>query len=113
MLPSWFEAYGLTFLEARAAGLPCVGRRAFAMPELVPEGTGALVAEDAGAEDVAAAIHSVCTDDAPRDRVVRDASAVARENSWNAVAGRMLEVIGRRESARRLAAPPVVSSSVR
>lgn len=91
--PSWFEAYGLAFLEARAGGLPCVARRAFAMPELVPDGAGVLVDDDAGAEDVAAAIHSVSTDDAMAQRVALAAGAVARDNSWSAVAGRMLGVI--------------------
>ncbi len=93
VLPSRFEAYGLTFLEARASGLPCVGRRAFAMPELVPDGAGVLVTEEAGADEVAAAIHSVSTDDTLAERVAWDAPIVARENSWPAVAGRMLEVI--------------------
>lgn len=100
VLPSRFEAYGLTFLEARAGGLPCVGRRAFAMPELVPADAGTLVAHDDGADGVAAAIHSVSTDDGLFDRVARDAAAVALQNSWHAVAGRMLEVI--RPEARRV-----------
>lgn len=93
VLPSRFEAYGLTFLEARAGGLPCVGRRAFAMPELIPEGAGALVAEDAGVEEVAEAIHSVSIDEALFEQVAHDAAAVARDNSWHAVAARMLEVM--------------------
>ncbi len=105
VLPSRFEAYGLTFLEARASGLPCVGRRAFAMPELVPDGAGALVAEESGAEDLAAAIHAVSTDEALAERVARDAPLVARENSWPAVAGRMLDVISPPAPARQLTAP--------
>lgn len=110
VLPSWFEAYGLTFLEARAAGLPCVGRRAFAMPELVPPGSGTLVAEDAGAEEVAQAIHEVCGDGALSEQVSRAAPTVARDNSWHAVAARMLEVICPRVSAGPRTAPPARSS---
>jgi len=93
VLPSRFEAYGLTFLEARASGLPCIGRDAFAMPELIPDGAGALVGDHADADAVAAAIHSVSTNEALFDRVAHDAEAVARDNSWQAVAGRILEVI--------------------
>ncbi len=101
VLPSRFEAYGLTFLEARASGLPCVGRRAFAMPELVPDGAGALVAEESDGDELAAAIHAVSTDEAMAQRVARDAPIVAQENSWPAVAGRMLAVIRSRVPAAR------------
>lgn len=93
VLPSWFEAYGLTFLEARAAGLPCVGRRAFAMPELVPDGAGILVAEQGGAEAIAEGIHTVTSDNTLFERVGRAAQVVAQNSSWHCVAGRMLDVI--------------------
>lgn len=93
VLPSWFEPYGLVFLEARAAGLPCVARRAFAMPELVPEGrAGALVPEQGGVEEVAESIRKVSHDDALFDMVAAEADQVAKESSWSAVAARILEV---------------------
>lgn len=93
VLPSWFEPYGLAFLEARAAGLPCVARRAFAMPELVPEGrAGALVPEQGGVEEVAESIRKVSHDDALFDMVAADADQVAKDSSWSAVAARILEV---------------------
>ncbi|MCA1706670.1 MAG: glycosyltransferase family 4 protein [Actinobacteria bacterium] len=96
VLPSWFEAYGLVFLEARAAGLPCVGRRAFAMPELVPDGVaGSLVGVEGGADEVAEAIHAVSTDDALFERVSQDADRVRNENSWSAVASRAVGVVSR------------------
>lgn len=96
VLPSWFEAYGLVFLEARAAGLPCVARRAFSMPELVPEGrAGSLVAERGGVHEVAEAIRAVSTDDALFEQVRYEAESVARENSWNSVAVRALAAIRR------------------
>lgn len=96
VLPSWFEAYGLVFLEARAAGLPCVARRAFAMPELVPEGrAGRLVAEGGGSDEVAEAIYAVSIDDALFARVGQEADQVFRDNCWKAVASRAITTVRR------------------
>ncbi len=92
VLPSRFEAYGIVFSEARAAGLPCVGRRAFAMPELIADG-GALVEPEDGPETLAQTIAGVLADDALYDRVWEQRAAVRRERSWDAVASRVVAVI--------------------
>ena len=96
VVPSWFEAYGLAFLEARAAGLPCIARDAFAMPELVPDRrAGTLVPKQGGIEDVARAICSVSTDDGLFKAVADGAEQVARDHSWDAVAERAITIIRR------------------
>lgn len=96
VLPSWFEAYGLVFLEARAAGLPCVARKAFAMPELVPEGrAGRLVAEHGDVQEVADAIFAVSVDDELFARANDEAAMVVNENCWGAVASRAITTIKR------------------
>lgn len=47
VLPTREEAYGLVFSEAMAAGLPCIGTRTMAIPELIDEGkTGYLIEID-------------------------------------------------------------------
>lgn len=96
VVPSWFEAYGLAFLEARAAGIPCIARDAFAMPELVPDRrAGALVRKEGGIDDVAKAIRSVSTDDALFESAADGAEQVARDHSWDAVASRAVTIIRR------------------
>ena len=46
-LPTRFEPFGISFLEAMFFGLPCVGTNAWAIPEMVAEGdTGFLVPVD-------------------------------------------------------------------
>lgn len=45
VMPSWREPYGIAFIEAMAYGLPCIGSRIEAIPEIIDEGrTGCLVA---------------------------------------------------------------------
>ena len=47
VMPSRLEGFGIVFVEALARGLPCIGRRDFAMPEIIEDGrTGRLLAED-------------------------------------------------------------------
>jgi glycosyltransferase involved in cell wall biosynthesis len=109
VLPSWFEAYGLAFLEARASGLPCVARRAFAMPELVPEGrAGLLVPEDGGSDDIAEAIAAVSGSEYIYAAVAADADAVVRDNSWSAVARRITDGVD-----KTLAGLPTANSGIR
>jgi starch synthase len=54
-MPTASEAFGMVYQEAAAAGVPCVGSRINAIPEIVEDGvTGILVAPGAAAELVAA-----------------------------------------------------------
>lgn len=95
-MPSWFEPYGLVFLEARAAGLPCVARDAYCMPELVPEGeAGRLIPAEGGVDELAEAIHTVSRDEALFERVAASAERVAAENTWQKVADAASEHIKR------------------
>jgi glycosyltransferase involved in cell wall biosynthesis len=97
VLPSRFEAYGIVFSEALAAGRPCVGRRAFAMPELIGD-CGRLIEEDDGVEELAAAIVAVLEDDAVYERTWQRRLQVREDRSWDAVASRILAIA---EAGRR------------
>src|SRR6185503_36526 len=92
VLPSRFEGFGISFVEALAHGLPCVGRRAFAMPEIVQPGVnGDLVAGDDPA-DLADRIAALLADDALYQRVGGAAGEVVAHYSWGRAADDVLAV---------------------
>lgn len=93
VLPSRFEAYGMVFLEARARGLPCVGREAFAMPELIEPGVGGAVWSSARVEDLADTIAEVLDDDALHERCAQNATSFSAANSWTHTAERVLDCL--------------------
>ena len=93
VMPSRFEAYGLVFPEAMAAGLPCVGRGRFEMPYFIQDGrNGKLVHGDDVAE-LARAMRECLTSGAIRESAAAGAEEARREFSWDAVAKRIAAVI--------------------
>lgn len=90
VMPSRFEAYGIAFREARAAGLPCVGRDAFAMPELIEPGVGGAVWSTDDVDDLAGMILACLDDDALHERCARAMSKIAEEASWSRVAEKIV-----------------------
>jgi glycosyltransferase involved in cell wall biosynthesis len=87
-MPTWYEPYGLVFLEARAAGLPSVGRDAFCMRELVPDTAGRLIPVNGGVEDVAESLLAISQDANLFEALAAGADSVAADHSWSRVAER-------------------------
>ena len=89
-MPSRFEAFGIALAEALVAGLPCVARDAFAMPEIVEDpAMGALVSSDDPSE-LAAALERVLSDDAIHQRVAAARPRLLRRHTWAGAAATML-----------------------
>jgi glycosyltransferase involved in cell wall biosynthesis len=88
VMPSIFEPFGIAFLEAMAAGLPCIGSDRCAMPEIIGD-TGAVV--DVGdAEGLARAMYDFLSDPAACRERGRAARARYRERyGWEKVASRI------------------------
>ncbi len=90
VFPSLYEGFGLPVLEAMAAGAPVVAARAGSIPEVA--GDAALLVDAHTPGELAAAIESVLTDPALRERLVLRGRARAAEFEWNAVARQTLAV---------------------
>jgi glycosyltransferase involved in cell wall biosynthesis len=93
-LPTRFEPFGIAFVEAMHFGLPCVGPRAWAVPEIIADGeTGFTVPVD-DVDDLTERLLRLLRDRA----LARRMGAAGRERArrlftWPQVVGRMLEVM--------------------
>jgi glycosyltransferase involved in cell wall biosynthesis len=83
-LPSRYEGFGLTCLEAMASGVPVVAADRGALPETT--GGAALLADPDDAEDFADAIVTAATDRDARRRLRVHGLRRARELSWERTA---------------------------
>lgn len=92
-MPSYFEAYGLVFIEALTYGLPCIGRNCYEMPFFIEHGkTGFLLENDD--EKILAHYMEVClTNEDIRTNVLQKREWYIREYSWDTVAKRILRII--------------------
>lgn len=89
VMPSRFEAFGIVFVEAQAAGMPCVARDRCAMPELVVDGqSGALLRSDDPGE-LAERIETALDDDELYRRCAANVDAVRLRFSWSVAAERI------------------------
>ena len=100
VLPSRFEGFGIAFVEALAHGLPCLARRAFAMPEIVTAGVDGDLVDGEDAAGLAARIVGLLGDGELYERVHLRAPGVAAHYSWGRAADEVLA------AARSVAAPP-------
>jgi glycosyltransferase involved in cell wall biosynthesis len=93
VMPSRREPFGLVFVEALARGMPCVGRDAFAMPEIITPGvSGALITKD-DENELAAAIAAALADDALYESCYERAPEMAEYFSWERTAVQVSDII--------------------
>ena len=93
-MPSYFEAYGLVFIEALVFGLPCVGRNRCEMPYFIEPGkTGELV-DGESAEELAQKLEMVLNDTNYKRNIEDRRDYYLRKYSWDSVAKRIAEIIG-------------------
>ncbi len=80
--PAINEAYGMSLLEAQAAGLPVVAGRSGGVPTLIDSGETGLLSDPGDAAAFAADLQRLLSDPERRERIGRAALAkVAREHS--------------------------------
>jgi glycosyltransferase involved in cell wall biosynthesis len=91
-MPSRFEAFGIVFIEALAHGLPCIGRNAFAIPEIVTPEFGKLV-DKVDIDEVAAAIIALLDDPSLARRCRSWSQTQGAYWTWDRVASDALRAI--------------------
>jgi glycosyltransferase involved in cell wall biosynthesis len=100
VMPSRMEGFGKVFVEALARGLPCIGRDAFAMPELVRPGeNGGLVASDDPIE-LANCIAKVLADDGVYERCAAESEKVLSRFNWDRAAAQVVATVNATLHAR-------------
>jgi glycosyltransferase involved in cell wall biosynthesis len=88
--PSLYEGFGLTVLEAMAAGCPVVASNVYSLPEVV--GDAAIIVDPYNVVEIAEAIQSVCLDASLKTDLVRRGRARAKTFTWDRCAGKVAEI---------------------
>lgn len=92
-MPSYYEAYGLVFIEALCSGLPCIGRNCYEMPYFIESGiTGMLLNEDS-AEELAGLMVTILENNSFKANVQAKQQWYLEHYSWDSVAKRIFNVI--------------------
>jgi starch synthase len=99
-MPSRYEPFGVAFVEAMLAGLPCVGTREWAMPEIIEDGTTGWLVKDGSVDELARVLISALRDRSLCARM----GALGRQRglthfTWERVALRAIEDLQRLREA--------------
>jgi glycosyltransferase involved in cell wall biosynthesis len=92
VLPSLFESFGITLLEAMAAGKPIVASHYSAAPELLKNGAMGYLVNLYCPEEMAKALETLLIDDQLADRMGRTNRLIAAQYSWNQIAEKIEKV---------------------
>jgi len=103
-LPTRFEPFGVAFVEAMHFGLPCVGPRAWAVPEIIADGETGFTVPVGDVEALADRLRRLL-EDRELSRTMGEAGRerARRLFTWPQVVGRMVEVMTVRRGAESAA----------
>ncbi|MBK9356760.1 MAG: glycosyltransferase family 4 protein [Bacteroidales bacterium] len=88
---SYFEGFGIPIVEAFRCGTPVITSKVTSMPEIA--GEAALLVDPFNPDDIAQAMHSISTDEALRDRLIKAGNERATDFTWEKSAGRLWNTI--------------------
>lgn len=91
-MPSNIETQGIVCLEALASGLPIVGPRAGAIPELVKHGVSGFLCQPSDAKEYAQYVKQILTDPELRSRFAQAGSEIVLEHEFKKTVERFIEI---------------------
>ena len=94
-MPSYFEAYGLVFIEALTYGLPCIGRNCYEMPYFIEDGKTGLLIDNDNSTELAEKMKRLLEDETIKANVLSKREWYIENYSWDAVAKRIYEIISK------------------
>jgi len=92
VLPSREEGFGMTAVEAMAAGTPPVATRVGGLPDVIDDGDNGVLVEPGDVAGLAEAVSALLADPGRRTRMAERARQRAGEYRWATVADRLLGV---------------------
>ena len=93
-MPSYFEAFGIVFVEALTFGLPCLVRNCQDMPYVVEHGKTGLVIDHDDVYQTSEYLYNLLTDETFKSNVKKNRAYYRDYYSWETVAKRIHKVIG-------------------
>lgn len=94
VMPSYFEAYGLVFIEALSFGLPVIARNAFEMPYFVEDGKSGLLLQKDDVDILSNMMERLLKDENIKSYVKAKREFYLSEYSWDKVANKIRCIIG-------------------
>ena len=88
-MPSYFEAYGLVFVEALTFGLPVIARNAYEMPYLIQNGHTGLLLQKDDVKELSEMMDSLLSDADIKKNVIERQHDYLIDYSWDKVAERI------------------------
>lgn len=94
VMPSKFEPYGIVFVEALIFGLPCIGKRCFAMPEFIQEDVNGYLLSEDNAEELCRLMECMMINQGRlKENCLQNQEDYINFYTWNSVAERIIDVM--------------------
>lgn len=100
-MPSRFEPFGIVFIEAMLAGLPCIGTTSWAMPEIIINGETGWLVPDGSVEELATVLIEALADPARSARLgLKGRERMVANFTWDLTARRAIDDLERFRAER-------------
>lgn len=94
VMPSKFEAFGIVFVEALIFGLPCIGRNAFAMPDIIKNDINGYILNEEDSKELCNLMELLIKNNNKISSYVKTKrNEYIKEYSWDSVADRIIDIM--------------------